>query len=88
MPVLSFQNGEYEWVAVSLRWGLTTKNFTLAVGSNPEFVDTQGAPARYAWKPDNEVIDETEFGEYSIELNSDAEIYYGNPPEGRVPVIR
>ena len=86
MPVVSFENGEYEWVAVSLRWGMTKKNFTLAVGSNPEVVDTHGAPVRYAWKPDNEVIVETEFNKYAVELDSDAVIYYGNPLAGRVPV--
>jgi hypothetical protein len=86
MPKLTFQNGEYEWVAVSLKWGVTTKNFTLAVDSNPETIDTLGEPAQYAWKPDNEVIDETQFEHYSIRLVNDEIIFYGNPLGGRVPV--
>lgn len=86
MPKLTFRNDEYEWVAVSLKWGLNTKNFTLAVGSDAEEVDTQGVPVRYAWTPENNVITETQFKNHSVELSDDATIVYGNPLEGRVPV--
>jgi hypothetical protein len=86
MPQLSFRNDEYEWVAVSLKWGMNTKNFTLAVDSNTQLVDTQGAPVWYAWTPENNVITDNQFTEYCVELVDDAAIVYGNPLEGRVPV--
>lgn len=88
MPILSFQNDDHKWVAVSLQWGTSTKNFTLQAGSNPENFDTLSPTVWYAWKPDNEVIDETEFKRHAVELTEDATFYYGDPPQGRVPVAR
>ncbi|MFL9897894.1 hypothetical protein PQR71_06930 [Paraburkholderia fungorum] len=88
MPDISFKNIEYELVAVSLQWGTNVKNFTLTADSNPEHLDTHSDSVMYAWKPENEVIDETEFATYAVELTTDATITYGNPPEGRVPVTK
>jgi hypothetical protein len=88
MPKLSFQNDDHEWVAVSLQWGTNTKNFTLALGSPAEAVDTQGSPVLYAWKPDNEVILEDELDAHAVELTQDAIIRYGNPPQGYVPATK
>lgn len=88
MPNLSFKNIEYEWVAVSLRWGTNVKNFTLAQDSGPEHLDTHSDSVMYAWKPDNEVIDESEFAANAVEVTADETITYGNPLEGRVPVAK
>lgn len=86
MPKLSFRNEEYEWVAVALRTSLGNQNFTLAVDSNPQLVDTHGEPVWYAWMPENNQIDDQKFTDHAVQLFDDATIVYGNPPEGRVPV--
>jgi len=86
IPELSFENLNYEWVAVSLRWGTNVKNFTLATDSPLEHLDTHSDSVMYPWKPKNEVIGVDEFDAHAVSLTEDQTITYGNPSEGRVPV--